>query len=221
MSMWDFSGFDGRWAEILAGLVLTLELWVAGTALGLLIGLALAAIQVNAGARTRAIVRGYVAIFRGTPLLVQLFLLYYGGPSVGLLLTPAAAGLLGLAIYASAQFIEIFRSGFESVPRGQIEAARISGLSRGQILAHVELPQMLIIIVPSLINTLVIMTKETAILSAISIPDLTAVLYGIGSETYNIIPPLFCLAIFYWALLECVTVLGRGLERRASRYLNH
>lgn len=221
MSIWDFSGFDGRWAEILAGLSLTLQLWLAGTALGLLAGVVLAAIQVNAKGLPRVLVRGYVTLFRGTPLLVQLFILYYGGPSLGLLLTPAAAGLLGLAIYSSAQFIEIFRSGFESVPRGQVEAARISGLSRVQILAHIELPQMLILIVPSLVNTLVIMTKETAILSAISIPDLTAVLYGIGSETFNIIPPLFCLAAFYWGLLECVTALGRALERRTSRYLSH
>jgi polar amino acid transport system permease protein len=219
--MFDFSGFDGRWPDIWAGLGLTLRLWLLGTALGLLLGLALAAIQVSSKGLARTLVRGYVGVFRGTPLLIQLFLLYYGGPSFGLVLSPEQAGLLGLTLYASAQLVEIFRSGFESVPGGQIEAARMAGLTRLQILRHVELPQMLIIIVPSLVNTLVIMTKETAILSTITIPDLTAVLYGIGSETYNIITPLFFLAIFYWVLLEFVSMLGRGLERRTSRYLSH
>ncbi|TWG92357.1 amino acid ABC transporter membrane protein 2 (PAAT family) [Mesorhizobium sp. J18] len=215
----DFSVLTDNWPQILNGLVLTLKLWLGGTLSGLALGLLLATIQVNSIGVVWHAIRGYSAVFRGVPLLIQLFLLYYGGPSIGFVLSPVAAGLLGLTIYSSAQFVEIFRAGFESVPRGQIEAARISGLNRFQILVHIELPQMLIIIVPSLVNLFVIMTKETAILSVISIPDLTAVLNGIGSTTYAFAETLFALAAFYWILLECVTMAGRVLERRASRYL--
>ncbi|MCF1505908.1 amino acid ABC transporter permease [Afifella sp. H1R] len=217
--MFDFSVLTDHAVEIRNGIVLTLELWVAGSVMGFVLGLTLAVLQVYAGRPAYRLVAAYVAIFRGTPFLIQLFLLYYGGPSIGLMLSPIQAGAIGLTLYGSAQFVEIFRAGFQSVPHGQIEAARMSGLSHLQIVQHIQLPQMMLIILPSIVNLLVILTKETALLSVISIPDVTAVLQGIGSSTYAFSETLFALAAFYWILLECVTTLGRWAERRAGRYL--
>jgi polar amino acid transport system permease protein len=208
-----------HWPEILAGMSLTLRIWLGSSVLGMAIGLVLAAVQHYGAGLVGRLVGVYVTVFRGTPFLIQLFLLYYGGPSAGLVLSPTAAGILGLTIYSSAQFIEIFRSGFMSVPPGQIEAAQISGLTPVQTIQHVQIPQILLIILPSLVNMLIIMTKETAVLSVIAIPDLTAVLSGIGSATFAYTETLFALAAFYWILLELVTMAGRLAERRVGRYL--
>lgn len=215
----DFSVLTSHRAEILAGLRLTLTMWAGASAMAMALGLVIAASQRYLGPAARTPVRLYVTIFRGTPLLIQLFLLYYGGPSFGLVLSPVAAGLIGLTIYGSAQFAEIFRSGFESIPVGQIEAAQMSGIGAFDTMRHIEIPQLLLIILPSLFNTLVVMTKETAILSVIAIPDLTAILSGIGSETFAYAETLFTLAAFYWILLEVLTTVGRALERRFGRHL--
>lgn len=215
----DFSVITAHGQEVLAGTRLTLEIWLGASALGLVLGLVLAAVQYYGRGLVGALVTGYVSIFRGTPFLIQLFLLYYGGPSFGLVLDPTMAGVLGLTVYSSAQFVETFRSGFAAIPHGQIEAAGICGLNRWQTLWHVQIPQILLIILPSLVNILVIMTKETAVLSVISIPDLTAVLSGIGSETYAYAETLFVLAAFYWVLLELVSAAGRAAEQRVGRYL--
>lgn len=216
----DFTVITSHWHEVLAGMGLTLEIWVAASALGLALGLVLAASQFYGRGLVGGLVSAYVNVFRGTPFLIQLFLLYYGGPSVGVVLTPTMAGVLGLTIYSSAQFVETFRAGFAAIPQGQIEAAGICGLNRMQTLWHVQIPQILLIILPSLVNILVIMTKETAVLSVISIPDLTAVLSGIGSETYAYAETLFALAAFYWILLELLSAAGRVAEQRVGRYLD-
>ncbi|WP_321340190.1 amino acid ABC transporter permease [Breoghania sp.] len=217
--MFDYTILTSNWREIFDGICLSLELWLGGSLLGLVLGLALATVHHYGDFIVRALIAAYVGIFRGTPLLIQLFVLYYGGPSFGLVLSPVAAGLIGLTIYGSAQFVEIFRAGFAAIGPGQIEAAKMSGLGAMQTLWHIQIPQMLLIILPSLVNMMVIMTKETAILSVISIPELTAVMSGIGASTYAFAETLFALAAFYWVLLEGVSAVGRLAENRVSRYL--
>src|SRR5205823_5484036 len=100
--------------------------------------------------------RGYIQFMRGTPLLVQLFLLYYCGPAIGIRLDAITAGVLGLAANAAAYFAEIFRAGFESIPKGQVEAARIVGLTPRHIVTRIKLPQMLALIVPPSVNQVII-----------------------------------------------------------------
>lgn len=214
----DLSVITGNWPQIQDGMILTIVLWLIGSTSAMLLGFVMATLSHYLGEGVRRVVRAYVIVFRGTPLLVQLFLLYYGGPSFGLVLTPIAAGLIGITLYAGAQFTEIFRSGYESIPRGQIEAAQMSGMTSPSIVWHVQLPQMVLIILPSLINMYLNTMKETALLSVISIPDVTAILSGIGSSTYAFSETLLALAIFYWVMLEITTLLGRSLERRARRY---
>ncbi|MFM0596931.1 MULTISPECIES: amino acid ABC transporter permease [Paraburkholderia] len=217
----DLHVITGNWAQIQDGMFLTIVLWLCGCTLAMLTGFFAATLYHYLGETTRKLIRLYVVVFRGTPFLVQLFLLYYGGPSVGIVLSPLAAGLVGITLYAGAQFTELFRAGYESIPRGQVEAAEIFGLPNRSIVWHVQLPQMILIILPSLINLYLDTMKDTALLSVISIPEVTAILSGIGSSTYAFAETLFALGAFYWLMLEIVTFLGRSIERRASRYTTH
>ncbi|WP_234706900.1 amino acid ABC transporter permease [Ensifer aridi] len=211
----DYSG------EIVAGVELTFLVWIVSVVLGLLLGFILAIFRTGLPALVSVIIDLYVMIIRGTPFLVQLFLLYYGGPFVGLILPPLTAGILGLTIHASAYFAEIFRSGFYSVPAGQIEAAAMSGLTKSQTLLRVTLPQMMVVIFPSLINMVIILLKETAVLSVITVSELTATLSTIGSVTFAYIPTLGFLALFYWVSLEMLSAAGRAAEAWIGRHLAH
>ena len=135
--------------QIGAGLATTVGAWVASTLAGAAIGFGCALAQQACGRYVRAAIRVYIELFRGTPFLVQLFLLYYGGPSFGLTFDPLTAGVVGLALYAGAYFTEAFRSGFEAVPRGHVEAAECAGFSRAQIVRRILLPEMAVLTLPA------------------------------------------------------------------------
>ena len=204
--------------EIIEGLGFTLLMWLPGSALALALGLLVAIMRHYGG---RALDRGLQAllgVLRDTPFLVQIFLLYYGGPFVGLDLDAPTAGLLGLSLYGAAYFAEIIRGGLAAVPRGHIEAAACVGLSRAQTLRRVLLPEMALLILPSTVNMLIVLMKETAVLSIITVPELTAVITGIGSLHFAYAEAAFMLAVCYWALTEATGLLGRGLERRLQRF---
>lgn len=217
----EFHVLTDHWPEIFNGLALTLYTWLTSVVIGAFLGLAIALLRQEAPRPIALVIDGYVGLFRGTPFLIQLFLLYYGGPFVGLSLPPVVAGIVGLSLYASAYFSEIFRSGFQSVPLGQTEAAAICGLTKTQTLLRVTLPQMLIVIVPSLMNMIIILIKETAVLSVITVSELTATLTAIGSITFAYVPTLTFLALFYWLSLSALSYLGQKIEERARHYIAH
>jgi polar amino acid transport system permease protein len=214
----DFSVLTNEWRALLQGLGLTIFIWIVGSALGMLLGLVVALAQLFLGTAVRAVLQAYIGLIRGTPFLIQLFVLYYGGPFYGLDLSPMAAGILGLLLYGGAYFAEIFRTGFQSVPVGQIEAARMAGFTRMQIALHVQFPQMLVIILPALANMVIILSKETAVLSVITVGELTAVVSSIGSTTFAYAETLLFLALTYWVLIELASTAGRALEKRLGRF---
>jgi len=205
--------------QIGAGFITTLGMWLASVLLGAVIGLVAALLQQIGGRGARAVIRVYIELFRGTPFLVQLFLLYYGGPSFGLTLTPVMAGVVSLALYGGAYFAEVFRGGFASVPRGHVEAAACLGLSRWQVICRIQLPQMLALILPALSNLTIVLSKETAVLSVVTVPELTFVLTGIGSATFAYVQTLLVLCVCYLALVELATYAGNWAETRVSRFL--
>ncbi|QJQ93864.1 MULTISPECIES: amino acid ABC transporter permease [Halomonadaceae] len=204
---------------IWSAFMMTVYTWLVGSALGLVAGFVLAALMLFGGTPLRLVLRGVIELVRGTPFLVILFLVYYGGPAFGIRLGAITAGVLCIAGYSSVYFAEIFRSGFASVPRGQLEAGECLGLSRLQLLWRVQLPQMLVLITPAIVNMLTILCKETAVLSIITVPELTAVLTGIGTRTFTFIETLLVLCIAYLLLVELTSRLGRVLERRVGAYL--
>ena len=153
--------------------------------------------------------------------LVQLFLLYAGGPSIGLRLSATAAGILGLGLYASAYFAEIFRAGFAAVPAGQIEAAASVGMTPFDTMIRVMLPGALIAALPAIVNMLIILTKETVVLSIITVPELMYQVQTMAAETFTAFDAIFAMAIFYWLLVEAVSRLGSRVETRVTAFLAH
>lgn len=206
--------------DIGSGFLVTLGTWSSGVVLGIALGMLIAVAQIFGNTFVRAPLRVFIELIRSTPFLVQLFLLYYGGPSFGLSLDPIPAGILGLGVYGSVYFAEIFRSGFESVARGQLEAADCLGITRLQCIWRIQVPQMLVIILPALINMITVLCKETAVLSIITIPELTMVLTGIGSQTFAFVETLLMLCIGYLMLVELCSRLGMFLESRVGRFMN-
>ncbi len=164
-------------------------------------------------------IQAYIEVIRGTPFLVQLFVLYYGGPLLGLRLDALPAGLLGLSVYGSPYFAEIFRAGYLSVPVGQIEAARAIGMSEITIVRRILLPLSLVSALPALVNFSIILTKETVILSIITVPELMYSVQRMSTETFRYLEANFILALFFWLLVETISRAGRWLETRITRHL--
>ncbi|WP_439552928.1 amino acid ABC transporter permease [Falsiroseomonas sp.] len=199
------------------GLPMTLALWLGGVAIGITAGFLIGALRFFApGPVTWPLVAAVEAV-RGTPFLVQCFLLYFGGPFVGIDLSPVVAGLVALSVYGAAYFSEVFRAGFMAVPPGQLEAARMLGLSRPQTVLRIMLPVMALAVLPSLVNLAVILIKETAVLSIITVPELTFRVQGVGSATFAFAETALVLALVYWGLTEATSWAARALERRIER----
>ena len=199
---------------MLAGLATTAAVCLGATILALAAGLGLSLLLLSPFVILRMTTRLYVEIARGTPVLVILFLLYYGGPSFGLVLDPVPAGILGLGLYTAGFFAEIFRAGFNAIPAGQREAARMVGLSRSRILRRIEIPQMAGIVVPPSVNQLVILVKESALLSIITVAELTKNAVQMSNETFLVVEPYLGVALLYWLLIEMVARIGSLAEAR-------
>jgi polar amino acid transport system permease protein len=207
--------------SLLSGFGVTILCWAVGSTLGLILGFAIALLRRLEIPPLNGLLRAFIELFRGTPFLVQLFLIYAGGPSIGLRLSATAAGILGLGLYASAYFAEIFRAGFAAVPAGQIEAAASVGMTPFHTMLRVTLPGALIAAVPAIVNMLIILTKETVVLSIITVPELMYQVQTMAAETFTAFDAIFAMAVFYWLLVEAVSRLGSQVETRVTAFLAH
>jgi polar amino acid transport system permease protein len=205
--------------SLISGFAVTVLCWGVGSILGLALGFVVALASEVRFAPLRWLLRVYIEIFRGTPFLMQLFILYNGGPFIGLKLAATTAGVLGLGLYSSAYYSEIFRGGFASVPRGQIEAAMSVGMAPLATLLRVRVPAALVAAVPPIVNTLIVMSKETVVLSIITVPELMYQVQTMAAETFTAFDAIFAMAVFYWLLVEVVSRLGRRLEKRVTLFL--
>jgi polar amino acid transport system permease protein len=199
---------------LLFGLWMTIWMVALAVMIATVLGLVLSLALTSRTIFLRAPVRAYVEIMRGTPVLIILFVLYYGGPSIGLLLDAIPAGVIGLGVYGAAYFAEIFRSGLQSIPPGQIEAARMVGLTKSQVLFRIKFPQMLGLILPPLANQTIILIKESALLSIITVPELTKTTSQMVAETFAVVEPYVAAAFLYWVFVEIVSWFFRTLEKR-------
>ncbi|MGN6579260.1 MAG: amino acid ABC transporter permease [Bordetella sp.] len=217
----------GRHAGLLArGIGVTLGLTAASTALGGLVGTA-GAITAIAGPRwARATVSAYVELIRNTPFLVQLFFVFFGLPSLGIHIDEVQAAVLAMAVNVGAYAIEIVRAGIESVPPGQQQAARAIGLSGPQVFIHVVLPQALANVYPAVVGQVLIMMLGSAVVSQISVQDLTYAANYIQSrdfrsfETYIVVTVIYLLLAMglRWLLNRLGARLFAGrTPRSASR----
>lgn len=158
----------------------------------------------------------YVWVIRGTPFLAQLFVIYYGLPSVGFTPTAVQATIGGLALYASAYFAEIFRSAWSAIPRGQAEAACSLGISPLAIFAHIEAPQALRFAIPLIVNQAILILKESSVASIITVPELTMTAGILVAENFLYVEPYLLLALTYWFLTHVVSEIGRQFEQRIN-----
>jgi cystine transport system permease protein len=201
---------------MLRGAGLTLLLAVSAMVGGLALGLPAALMRVAPWAPLRWPAALYVSAFRGTPLLVQLFVVYYGLPSIGIEFTPVAAGVLTLSLNAGAYLSESLRGAILAVAQGQWRAAYSLGLGWAPTLRHVVLPQALRVAVPSMSNTLISLIKDTSLVSVITMTELMLVTKELISVTFRPLPLYVAAAIIYWML----SLFFEGLQRHAERRLN-
>jgi polar amino acid transport system permease protein len=203
------------------GLVLSLELALIGILIGMAIGLALALAYTGAGRVVRTAIACYVEFIRNVPLLLLVYLVFYGIPSVGGFAYDATESFVAtLAIYAGAYLVEVFRAGLDAIPKGLIDAGKAIGLTPAQLLVHVRLPTMFRIVLPSLSNAYISLFKDTSLASVIAVPELT---YGANwiytntfriVEVYAVVTPLYLvtgyLLLFALQRLEQRYAIGRA-----------
>ncbi|AMJ61496.1 amino acid ABC transporter permease [Bosea sp. PAMC 26642] len=206
-----------RWPLLLEGLTLTLLLTVIGVVAGTGFGLMLALARRAKAWPLRWLSRAYVEIFRNTPLLVQLFVVFLGLPSIGIRLSPVTAAALTLVLNNAAYTCEIIRAGLAATPIGQIEAAKSLALRPWQTLALVVLPPALARIYPALVSQNVLLMLSTGITSAIGAQELTAAASDINSDTFRSIEAFALAAAFYLALNYLQRLLLWALGRPLFR----
>jgi cystine transport system permease protein len=160
--------------------------------------------------------RYYISFFRGTPLLVQLFLIYFGLPQFGILLTPITASLIGFSLNVGAYTAEILRAAISSIERGQWEAAAVIGLTPTQTLTRVILPQAALVALPPLGNTFIGLVKDTSLAATIQVPELFRQAQLITARTYDIFSMYLSVAVIYWILSTILSVLQAHLEQTAN-----
>ena len=225
----DFAFFAEILPKLLAGLPLTLELAGTSILLGLILALALALAQRLRQPLIDWPIKGFVAVFRGTPLLVQIFLIYYGLGQFrltlqelglwGLFREPYWCAILALTLNTAAYGSEILRGAMQSVPIGQIEAAQAFGMTRLMTLRRIVLPIALRQALPSYGNEIILMVKGTSLASIVTLMESTGIAQGIISQTYRAMEVFVCAGAIYLILNFIITrTLGR-LEYNLSRHL--
>lgn len=200
----------------LFAMALGTTMWITAAGLAIAVVLALPlALLLNARQRLISVLaRLYVELMRGSPLVILLFLAYYGGPSIGVTLNAITVGIAMLGFYGAAYFAEIFRAGLNAVPRGEVEAGQVLGLSRMQILRYIRLPQMARTILAPATGQTINLIKESAVLSIITVAELTKIAGEISNLTFSVITPYLTAALLYWGLVEVVSRASFAVERR-------
>lgn len=199
---------------LLRGALTTVELSVLGMALAVVAGLAVVVLRLYGIAPLRWLAQAYIEIVRGTPLLIQLFLIYYGLPQVGVRLHPFLAGIVGLGLNYAASEAENYRAGIQSIPRGQTEAALALGMGQWQALQHVVLPQAFRFVIPPVTNDFIAMFKDSSIVSVITMVELTKEYGMLAMSTYDYIGLGLMTAGIYFALSYPASIFAGWLERR-------
>jgi polar amino acid transport system substrate-binding protein len=199
---------------LLRGAQTTIELSVLSMALAVVAGLVIVLVRLYAGAPLAWLARAYVEVIRGTPLLIQLFLIYYGLPQIGIKLHAFWAAILGLGLNYAASESENYRAGIQSVPRGQTDAALALGMGRWQTLRHVVLPQAARVVIPPVTNDFIAMFKDSSIVSVITMVELTKVYGMLANSTYDYIGLGLMTAGIYFALSYPASILAQRLEKK-------
>lgn len=219
MRAWDWDGFFGYLfnAYLFEGALTTLWLTIAAIAGGLVVGCLLTLMRLSGYRALEMLARGYIWVFRGTPLLVQLIIIYTGLPQFGIKLSVIESALIGLVLNEAAYLAEIIRSGILGVPAGQTKAGNALGLNPAQVMIYVVLPQAVRIVVPALGNSVNGLLKTTSITSVISMEELLRRTQILIQEKFLVLELFTVAAIYYLLMTSIWDVVQRRIERHFGR----
>ncbi len=216
MPAWLQLMIDSFWPLLRAGLIFTVPLTLITFVLGILLGLLVALARLYGPTPLVALVRFYVWLIRGTPLLVQLFLIFYGLPSAGIVLDAFTAAVIGFTLNIGAYSSEIIRATLAAIPKGQWEAAYSIGMNWPQVMWRVILPQAARIAVPPLSNTFISLVKDTSLAAAVTVPELFQAAQRLASVTYEPLILYIETAIIYLLFSSVLSTLQDRLERKLT-----
>ncbi|NIR31482.1 MAG: ectoine/hydroxyectoine ABC transporter permease subunit EhuD [Gammaproteobacteria bacterium] len=214
---WDWEFVFRILPDLARGVVVTVQATLLGSVLAMVVGMVIAVARRSPQRWVARPVGRFADFVRGTPLLVQLYFLFFVLPDMGLVLSPLAAGVLGIGLHYSTYTAEVYRAGIENVPSGQWEAAKAVNLTAGQTWIYVIIPQAVPPMIPALANYVVMMFKETPLLSAITVLELMNVARGIANASYRYFEPMTLVGVFFLLVSIPAVVALRRLERRFSR----
>lgn len=214
---WDWAFVAEIMPTLLQGLKLTLIITLLSAIVAAVLGLVFAIARRSPNRLVSRPVSFIVEFIRGTPLLVQLYFIFYVLPDVGILLPPLVAGVIGMGLHYATYTAEVYRAGIENVARGQWEAARATNLTARQTWVHVIIPQAVPPMIPALANYLIAMFKETPLLSAITVLELMNQAKSVANSSYRYIEPMTMVGVFFLAMSLVSVVFLRMLEHRFGR----
>ncbi|MFT6140462.1 MAG: polar amino acid transport system permease protein [Psychromonas sp.] len=212
--MLDFNVVFEHSGSLLSGLWTTAWVSILAIVIGFILGIILCLGRLSSHAFIQYICRFYISALRGTPLLVQLAIVFYFLPMWGINIPSIAAAIIALAMNTAAFQAEILRGGFQTIPHGQKEAAWNYGFSSFQCLRYIELPQVVRHTLPSLTNETIDIIKNSALISTIAVTDLMRITQTYSSTTYRPIEFFVSAGILYLLLTFCISLLGRYIESR-------
>lgn len=216
MPAWLQLMIDSFWPLLSAGLIFTVPLTLITFVLGIVLGLSVALARLYGPAPLVMLVRFYVWLIRGTPLLVQLFLIFYGLPSAGIVLDAFTAAVIGFTLNIGAYSSEVIRATLAAIPKGQWEAAYSIGMNWPQVMWRVILPQAARIAVPPLSNTFISLVKDTSLAAAVTVPELFQAAQRLASVTYEPLILYVETALIYLLFSSVLSTLQDRLEQRLA-----
>ena len=214
---WDWQFVREILPTLAEGVVVTIQATLLGSVLAMVIGLVFAILRRTSNRWLSRIITFFLDFVRGTPLLVQLYFLFYILPDLGVTLAPLVAGVIGLGLHYGSYTAEVYRAGIDNISRGQWEAAKAVNLTGPQTWVHVIIPQAVPPMIPALANYFIAMFKETPLLSAITVLELMNQARSVANFHYRYLEPMTLVGAFFLAISIPSVILLRYLERRYAR----
>lgn len=215
----DFSIIIESLPVLLKATMITVLLAVVSVVFALVLGFLTALARISKIRLLKVIGSIYISIFRGTPLLVQIFVIYYGLPQIDIELSPITSGIIALSLNAGSYLSESFRAAILAVDKGQMEAAVSMGMTYWQAMRRVILPQSIRIAIPTLSNTYIILIKDTSLVSVITVTELLQMSTLIIAKTFEPLTIYLLAAALYWIVITFFTALLDRLERQTSKHV--
>ena len=212
---------ESFWPLLVGGLTATIPLALASFAIGLVIAIGIALLRLSPNRVLSWIGRAYVSAIRGTPMLVQLFVIFYGLPSIGVTLEPWPSAIIALSLNVGGYAAEVVRAAILSVPKGQWEAGYTIGMSNATTLRRIILPQAARVSVPPLSNTFISLVKDTSLTSMILVTEMFKEAQRIASVTFEFMTLYIEAAFIYWLFCTVLAAAQDRLEKRLDRYVAH